>query len=109
MRLISSVVLSSAASQLVAREVLPAVIAHQRLLAAPGRLAEQFVFEHALDAELAAVDVGIGDAARGHRFIVGVQADFNGAAGRAVTAGRVAPFLDALVGDLDRVLFFASE
>ena len=43
-------------------EFFPAIVAYQGLVPAPGRLAEQFVFEHALDAELAAVDVGIGHA-----------------------------------------------
>ena len=90
-------------------EFIPAVVADQRLVAAPGGLAEQLMFEHALDAELATVDIGIGDAARGHRFIVGVQADLNGTAGGAIATGGIAPFPDALVGDLDGVLFVASE
>jgi hypothetical protein len=44
-------------------ERLPAVGTDQRLVTAPGSLAEQFVFEDTLDAQLAAVHIGIGDAA----------------------------------------------
>ena len=35
--------------------------------------------------------------------------EVDGAAGRAITAGRVTPFLDALVGDLDGILPVTSE
>jgi hypothetical protein len=50
-----------------------------------------------------------GLATRGYRFIVGVQSDRYGAAGGAVTTGRVTPFPDALISDLDGVLFVTSD
>jgi len=80
MRLISAVFIQCLVPRGLA-ECFAAVVAYQRLVATPGRLAEQFVFKQTLDAELAAVDIGIGHATRGNRFIIGVQADLDGAAG----------------------------
>ena len=82
--------------------------AHQRLQSPSGQ-GEQLVLVYALQAQFAAVDVSIGDAAGRYSLPARVQAHFDGTARGTVTTRRVFPIHDTFIGDLDRILLLAPE
>ena len=84
------------------------VAAQQGLVAASLGL-EQLVFEHPLEAELAAVDVGTADTTRGDHPPLRVLADFDGATRGTIATGGIGPVGDFLVGNTDGILAVATE
>ena len=84
------------------------LVAGQRHRTAPGRL-EQFVLQQPLDAQFAAIDVCTGMAAAGDDATILAEAQLDGAAGRAVVAGGVLPFLDRFGRNADGLALSATE